>query len=173
VLLVEINIEEAILMGLKQAGIDFVASLPSSTLVPVLKKIEKDTDFVHVPVSHEADAIGICAGAWLGGMRPAFLCINEGLMMATYPLLSTVNNFGGFPLLLVVDHRGEFGDRYPWYFACGTHLPKILDSFQILYTRVWAREKITSEIVRGQHTARANRKPAAILLCGEDIYAMH
>jgi len=169
----ETKVATAILMGLKKADVDFVVSLPSSTLAPVIDKIAKDKRFVHVPVGNEADAIGVCAGAWLGGRKPAFLCINEGLVLATYPLLTTVNNFGGFPLLLVVDHRGEFGDRYPWYFACGTHLPRILDSFQIPYTMVSEKEKIITEIVRGQNTAQANGKPAAILLCGEDMYVMH
>jgi sulfopyruvate decarboxylase subunit alpha len=167
------EVASEILMGLKKADIDFVVSLPSSTLAPVIAAISENKQFTHVPVGNEADAIGVCAGAWLGGRKPAFLCINEGLMLATYPLLTTVNNFGGFPLLLVVDHRGEFGDRYPWYFACGTHLPRILDSFQILYTMVREKEKIVTEMVRGQNTAKANGKPTAILLCGEDMYVMH
>lgn len=169
----ETSVATAILTGLKKADIDFVVSLPSSTLAPVIGEIGQDKHFVHVPVGNEADAIGVCAGAWLGGRKPAFLCINEGLVLATYPLLTTVNNFGGFPLLLVVDHRGEFGDRYPWYFACGTHLPRILDSFQIPYSMVWEKEKIITEMVRGQNTAQANGKPAAILLSGEDMYVMH
>ena len=163
----------AIIAGLKQAGIDFVASLPSSALAPVIHTIMKDADFVHVPLANERDGIGVCAGAWMGGKKPAFIGMNEGVVMATYPLLSTMYNFGGFPLLMVIDHRGDFGDTYPWYFACGIQLPRILESFQIPYTIVREGSKLIDEIVLGQQTTEAYGKPVAILLSGEEIYVKH
>lgn len=164
---------KAIVTGLKQAGINFVASLPSSSLAPVIHIIMKDTDFVHVPVANERDAIGICAGAWLGGKKPAFIGLNEGLVLATYPLLSTIYNFGGFPLLIVLDHRGDFGDTYPWYFASGIQLPRILESLEIPYVIVRESNKLIAEIVRGQETTEAYGKPTAILLSGEEFYVKH
>lgn len=169
----EVEAVTAIVTGLKQAGINFVASLPSNSLAPVIHIIMKDADFVHVPVANEKDGIGICAGAWLGGKKPAFLTLNEGLLLATYPLLSTIYNFGGFPLLIIVDHRGDFGDIYPWYFASGIQLPRILESFHIPYTIVRESNKLIAEIVRGQETTEAYGKPAAILLSGEEMYAKH
>jgi sulfopyruvate decarboxylase TPP-binding subunit len=42
----ETNIATEILTGLKKADIDFVVSLPSSTLAPVIGKIAKDKRFV-------------------------------------------------------------------------------------------------------------------------------
>lgn len=164
---------KAIVTGLKQAGINFVASLPSTALAPVIHTIMQDADFMHVPVANEKDGIGICAGAWLGGKKPAFMVLNEGLVLATYPLLSTICNFGGFPLLIVVDHRGDFGDTYPWYFASGIQLPRILESFQLPYTIVRESSKLIAEIVRGQQTTEAYGKPAAILLSGEEMYVKH
>ena len=53
----ETNIAPAILTGHKMADIDFVVSLPSSTLAPVIGKIAKDKHFIHVPVGNEVDAI--------------------------------------------------------------------------------------------------------------------
>lgn len=163
----------AIITGLKQAGINFIASLPSTSLAPVIHAIMKDSDFIHVPIANEKDGIGICAGAWLGGKKPALMVMNEGLLLATYPLLSTLYNFGGFPLLMVIDHRGDFGDTYSWYFPTGIQLPRILESFQIPYTIVRESSKLIAEIVRGQKTTEAYGKPAAILLSGEEMYAKH
>ena len=167
------NAVNNVFIGLKQAGIDFVASLPSSSLAPVIHKVSKDETFIHIPVGNEADAIGVCAGAWLGGKRPVFLGINEGLVMASYPLTSVMHNFGGFPLLLVLDHRGDFGDSYPWYFACGIQTPRILDSLQIPYIIVRESERLIPEILSGQQTVEATGKPAAILLSGEEMYVRH
>src|SRR5688572_527027 len=107
---------DQVVAGLKQAGIDFVASLPSKSIAPVVRAISFDQDFTHVPVAHEGDAIGICAGAALTGKKPAILMQNCGLVMATYALLDTLYWFGGFPFLMVMDHRGAFGDDGGWIF---------------------------------------------------------
>ena len=44
--------------GLKQAGINFVASLPSRSLSPVIDAIAVNPDFIHVPLANEEDGIG-------------------------------------------------------------------------------------------------------------------
>ncbi len=166
----EADTAAAIVTGLKQAGVNFVASLPSNSLAPVIHTIMKDTDFINVPVANEEDGIGICAGAWLAGKKPAFMGLNGGLVVATYALLSTIYQFGGFPLLIIVDHGGDFGDPSPRYFGYGIQVPRILESFQVPYTIVRESNKLIAEIVRGQKTTEAYGKPAAILLSGEEMY---
>jgi len=98
------DVASATIAGLKEAGIDFVASVPSTVFSMV------------IPV---VGGIGVCAGARLGGKRPALLAENSGLLVASYALRS-LENFGGVPLLLLLDHRGVFGegDGY-WYFSTG------------------------------------------------------
>ncbi len=161
----------ALVTGLKQAGINFIASLPSRALGPAVYTIMNDADFIHVPVANEQDAIGICTGAYLGGKKPAFMGENSGLVLATYALLSSIHSFGGFPMLLVVDHRGDFGEGVGyWYFGSGIRLPRILESLHIPYTVVRESSKLIAEVVRGATTAELYAKPAAILLSGEEMY---
>ena len=115
-----------VLPGLKQAGIDFVASLPSQGIARLVGSIADDEAFMHVPVAHEGDAIGLCAGAYLVGRKPAVLMQNCGLMTATYALLDTLYWFGGFPILLVLDHRGSFGDVGGFIFhGYGIQVPRL------------------------------------------------
>ena len=57
----------ALITGLKEAGINFVASLTSTGIKHFLPSIMDDPYFEHVPVANESDGINICAGAWLGG----------------------------------------------------------------------------------------------------------
>ena len=59
--------------GLKEAGINFISSLPSKGCAPLIERIMKDVDFIHVPVANEEDAIAICAGASVVGKKTAFV----------------------------------------------------------------------------------------------------
>ena len=70
---------EAIYDGLKDAGIDFIVSVPCANLSKILEMIDKDEDIIHIPVTREEEGIGICAGAYLGGKKPAILMQNSGL----------------------------------------------------------------------------------------------
>lgn len=159
-----------IMLGLKQAGINFIASLPSKALAPLTDTLSNDEDFIHVPVANEADAIGICAGASLVGKKPAIVMQNCGLIMASYALLDSICWFGGFPFLMVLDHRGAFGDGGGFIFhGYGVQVPRLLDSFEIPYSVVDETNKITAEILRGAKTVEASGRPAAVLLSGEAI----
>ena len=124
----------AIITGLKQAGINFVASLPCSGFGYMELDIKDDPDFIHTPVAHEHDAIGLCAGASLAGKKPVFIAQNSGLIMATYALLDALYFFGGFPILLLLDHHGGFGDEAGYMFlGYGVQQAPMLEKFQILY----------------------------------------
>ena len=64
--------------GLKQAGIDFVAYLPETRLSEILPVLKADDAFMLVPVASEAEAVGIAAGASLGGKQPALYMEGTG-----------------------------------------------------------------------------------------------
>lgn len=162
---------EAIVTGLKEAGINFVTSLPCSAFREILPVIAADSQFTHVPVSNEGDAIGICGGAWLGGKKPALLAENSALALATHALMGWAYYLGGFPMLLMLDHKGDFGDGDGyWYFGGGRMTPPLLDVLQMPYAIVRERNKFAAEIVRGQKTTEAYGKPVAVLFSGEDVW---
>ena len=74
-------------------------------------------------------------------------------------------------MLLVLDHRGDFGDGDGyWYFGGGRITPPMLDLLSIPYTIVRESNRIVAELVRGQRTTQAFGKPAAVLLSGEEIW---
>ena len=99
----------ALIKGLKSAGIDFVTTLPSSAFTPVIPHIMRDPYFKHVPVGNESDGVVICAGAWMGGKKPALMMKNTGVVVSAHDLSGLECQYGGFPMLLIVDHRGSFG----------------------------------------------------------------
>ena len=159
-----VDVASATVAGLKEAGIDFVASLPSSVFMTVIPAVQDDPAFTHVEVTNEGDGVSICVGARLGGKRPALLAENSGLVLGAYALKS-MENFGGIPILLVLDHRGDFGegDGY-WYFSTGRIVSPLLEALQIPFTIVDETAGVADAIVRGSRTVEASRRPAAVLL---------
>ena len=143
------DVASATIAGLKEAGIDFVASVPSTVFSMV------------IPV---VGGIGVCAGARLGGKRPALLAENSGLLVASYALRS-LENFGGVPLLLLLDHRGVFGEGDGYcYFSTGESAVPLLQTLHIPFTIVDDTAGVTQAIVDGSKTVEASRRPAVVLL---------
>ena len=70
---------EAIYYAFKDIGIDFVVSVPCVNLSRILDMLDADDEITHIPVTREEEGIGICAGAYLGGKKPAILMQNSGL----------------------------------------------------------------------------------------------
>jgi sulfopyruvate decarboxylase TPP-binding subunit len=64
----------------------------------------------YVGVAHEGTGFGLCAGAWLGGKRPAALIENFGLFASAYHLLRGNYSYG-IPTLIVLEYRGDGGDQ--------------------------------------------------------------
>ncbi len=163
---------EEIITGMKEAGINFVSSVPSSSFTTLWYAIIEDPHFTHVEAGNESDAVSICAGAFLGGKKPAFVAENAGLVLATYALTGGRYFFGGFPIVLIVDHRGDFGENAGRHFYGWSHMsPVILNGLEIPYIIVNERNKFADAIVRSLKTAETFESPAAVLLCGEDVHA--
>ena len=72
------NLANRTVAGLKAAGIDFVSYIPETRLSEILPAMKADGSFTLVPVASEAEAVGIAAGAALGGKRAAVYM--EGLV---------------------------------------------------------------------------------------------
>lgn len=101
--------------ALKESGINFVAYLPDDQIHDAQKLITEDKDFTTVGVTNEGEAVAACAGAWLGGAKPALLIADSGFLVATWPLASLSVSYG-ILMLMIIAHRGEVGDRANWRF---------------------------------------------------------
>lgn len=151
--------------GLKRAGIDFIATLPFTQAARLLPALAREPAFTYVPVNNEGDGMVICAGAWMGGKRPAMIIENTALCVGAYALAGLDGMFGGMPMLLIVDHRGSYGDGGGyWYFSGGQMAPVVLDGLRIPYTTITEPSGLDEAIVRGQNTVEASSRPVALLM---------
>src|SRR2546429_6895234 len=93
---------------LAECGVKLVASLPDNWISGLITHLEGDTRFTHVPVNREESAIGLCAGAYMGGLGSAALMGASGFMTCIYAI-TKINYSYELPLLLLMKLRGTFG----------------------------------------------------------------
>ena len=159
---------DAVVDGLKRAGVDFVSLMPDSDFSVLQERVVNDQDFTYVPVSNEAIGVGVCVGAWLSGKRPALLVPTSGLLVAAWPLTSLCMAWS-LPLLLLIPYRGDIGDAF-WlmgpYKDTTEPLLKVLNAPYIVISK---NEEISSAIVDAQGSTISWQRPVAVLLTGETI----
>jgi sulfopyruvate decarboxylase subunit alpha len=160
---------DASISGLKQAGINFISLLPDSDWAQVQRATMDDPSFQCVPVSNEAIGVAVCAGAWLGGKKPALLIPTAGILAAAFPL-TTLNMQKNIPLVMVVPYRGSLGDGIWFMGPYNVTTEPVLKDLQVTYTVVAKIGEIAPAIRQAQLSAEAWLQPAAVLLTGEIIF---
>jgi sulfopyruvate decarboxylase subunit alpha len=147
--------------SLKKAGVDFVATLPDLKVVELIRAIDKDPALKHVPLCREEEGVGICAGAYLTGKKPAMVMQNAGLLNSCNALTTTCLQFQ-IPVLLLIYYAGDFGDR--GFATVGSVTEPVLDALG-LRTYILRKPDEVEQTIRGaQIVAEDSRRPVAILL---------
>ena len=79
---------------LRRAGFDFATGVPCSLIDGVLRNLETGRNILYAPAVREDVAVGLAAGAWLAGRRPAVLMQNSGLGTSLNALASLSLMYG-------------------------------------------------------------------------------
>lgn len=156
------NPSMAVYQGLKNAGIDFAASVPCVNLQQLLALVEGDAKIIHVPVTREEEGVGLCAGAWMGGRRPALLMQNSGLGNSINALAS-LDFLYETPLLMIISHRGCEGEPMVGQMPMGRLTARLLDTMDIAFFSP-APAQAEETVAQAWRAAAKNRRPVAVLL---------
>jgi sulfopyruvate decarboxylase subunit alpha len=151
----------AILDGLKKAGIDFIATLPDEKMLALIRAVEKDTAVKHVPLCREEEGIGICAGAYLAGKRPAIIMQNAGFLNSCNALTTTSLQFQ-IPILMLIYYAGDIGDR--GFTTLGAVTEPVLHALGFRTYILRKHEEIDDTLRGAQILADDSKKPVAVLL---------
>ena len=154
---------EAIYNGLKDAGIDFIVSVPCVNLSKLLNMIDEDDEITHIPVTREEEGIGICAGAYLGGKKTAILMQNSGLGNSINALKSLIELYE-FPLLMIMSHRGTEGENICGQIPMGKSTPRILEAMNYRFFKPTTPQGAYEDIRSSWDLSLENGKPVSILL---------
>src|SRR5512137_2840033 len=156
----DVNPSLAVYLGLRRAGIDFAASVPCVNLQELLAMLDADTEMIHLPVTREEEGVGICAGAWLGGRRPALLMQNSGLGNSINALAS-LDFLYKIPLTMIISHRGGEGEPIVGQVPMGRLTAPLLDLMRI--PRFSPRPESAEEAVQEAWLmAESRRSPVAV-----------
>lgn len=152
---------EKIINALKRVGVNFVASLPDASLVPLVEGLDKDNEIIHVPLSREEEGVGICAGANLGGKRCALMMQNAGLLNACNALTTTARQIE-FPMLLLILYAGALNDMaFP---MLGIVTEPVLTALGIPHYTLNKLEDAPSLIAGALVQAYNAQRPVAVLM---------
>lgn len=154
---------EAIYKGLKEAGIDFIVSVPCVNLSKLLNLIDEDDEIKHLPVTREEEGIGICAGAYMGGCKTAILMQNSGLGNSINALKSLTELYH-FPLVMIMSHRGTEGESICGQVPMGEATPRLLDAMDFTYSKPDSPEIAYEQVKESWNNSLKEGKPVSILL---------
>ena len=150
-----------IVKGLKKAGIEFIATLPDEKMVEVIRAIDRNRNFKHVPLCREEEGIGICAGAYLAGKKTAIVMQNAGFLNSCNALTTTSFQFQ-IPILLLIYYAGDIGDR--GFTTLGSVTEPVLQAMGIRSYILRNSDRINDTLRGAQILADDSKKPVAVLL---------
>jgi len=112
------------------AGAELVASLPDGWIAPLIKHLDDDKRFRHVPVNREESAVGLCAGAFFGGKPGVALMGASGFMTCIYAI-TKINYTYQIPMLFLITLRGAPGDDARYHVSNGLYLRSVIEAINI------------------------------------------
>jgi sulfopyruvate decarboxylase TPP-binding subunit len=159
---------QSLVKALRDAGINFVTYLPETRMSEILPILQCDSAFALAPVASEAEAIGIAAGASLGGKQAAVYMEGTGVFVSAYNLL-TVGERYGVPMLLLVSYLGSMEDQRSTflYSHYGTKMLPQLEALGIQYEILRDAQDIKAKIKNAVRMMHGLKQPVALLFTGE------
>ena len=100
---------EMVAAALKRHKVDLVTYVPDNVLRPLIELVHADPFFTAFAVAREEEALGINAGAWMGGRRGILLMQTSGFATLANSLASLPVPYQ-IPTLMLVSERGTMGE---------------------------------------------------------------
>jgi sulfopyruvate decarboxylase subunit alpha len=145
---------------LQDVGFDFFTGVPDSTLAGVIAALIARR--IYAPAVREDEAVGMAAGAYMGGKVPAVLMQNSGLGTSLNALIS-LNLIYRQPCLLLISWRGHDGKDAPEHLVMGQVMTKQLDLVRIPH-RTLKAETVREDLGWAAQAFMAQRIPVALLV---------
>lgn len=149
---------------LKNVGVRIMSALPETWLVHVIRMADDDPDMTLVRLAKEEEGVGISAGAHLAGVKSAMLMQNHGFLASVNGIVSCAQLYR-IPLLMMISHRGEFGEKDPWQTEGGGVTEHVLNALRIPYDRLDHADHVARRIAKAQTLAYSASRPVALLMC--------
>ncbi|MDA5558005.1 sulfopyruvate decarboxylase subunit alpha [Shimia sp. MMG029] len=155
------KMDQQIVNDLKAAGIDYVTSVPCKQLAGVIEVLDETSEIMHMPSNKEDEGMGLCAGAYMGGMKPCIVMQNTALGVVVNTL-ATLIQFYQIPLPMLISYRGEVGEPVACQVEMALHTKAILNQLHIP-TYHFHKPEDAAELPGILEYCQMSSKPVAIL----------
>src|SRR6266705_5189921 len=148
--------------ALKACDVKLISALPETWLVHLIRMADEDPDTILVRIAKEEEAVGISAGAHLAGVNSALLMQHHGFLAAINPIVSLALLYK-IPLLMLISHRGHFGEKDPWQTQGGLVTEPVLHALNIPTWHLTNSTDVYQRLKDAQTLANASLHPVAVL----------
>jgi sulfopyruvate decarboxylase subunit alpha len=159
---------DAVIAGLKGAGVSVVCYLPDSLLKELYPALDADPDIRTIRVTNEGEGAAICGGVFLSGKRAVLVMENSGLRAAIEPL-ARMGMGAGIPVVMLMSYRGDLGENNWWAIPHGMTMEPLLGAMRIPYRVVGKDGDIGRAIADALSWAYAAYYHASVILAGEIV----
>lgn len=157
---------DAIISGLKAAGVSIVCYLPDSLFKELYPALDADPDIRTIRVTNEGEGAAICGGIFLSGKRAVLIMENSGLRAAVEPL-ARMGMGAGIPVVMLMSYRGELGENNWWAIPHGMTMEPVLDAMRIPYRVVDEQRRIERSISEAFEWSYTAYYHSAVVIGGE------
>jgi sulfopyruvate decarboxylase subunit alpha len=163
---VSVKNSQLIFDAIKAADVRLISALPETWLVHLIRMVEEDPDTILVRLAKEEEGVGISVGAHLAGVKSAMLMQNHGSLASINAIVSLALLYK-IPLLMLISHRGDLGERDPWQCQGGLATIPVLRGLGIPHYPLEDPSHVRRRIQSAQCLAESSLTPVALLLSRE------
>jgi sulfopyruvate decarboxylase alpha subunit len=154
---------EILRAALKRNDVRLATYVPDNVLKPLIDAVAADPFFTAFSATREEEALGIAAGAWMGGMRGAMLMQTSGFATLANALGSLAVP-SQIPVLMIVSERGTLGEFNLGQALSRRSMRPILDALGIEHHTITRRDELAFILDRGMTQAFETQSPCAFIL---------
>lgn len=150
------------LNALQADGYDFFTGVPCSLLKGVIRRFDAEPSWGYVSAVREDSAVGLAAGAWMAGRKPAVFLQNSGLGVCLNALVS-LNLIYEIPALLVSTWRGQGGKDAPEHLVMGEIMQSYFDLIKLPW-RVLGKDTVAEDVAALTREIDRRRVPGGLIV---------
>ena len=148
---------------LKRNEVKLVTYVPDNVLNPLIKAIHADDYFNAFVTAREEEALGIVAGAWMGGMRGIVLMQTSGFATLPNAIASLALPYQ-IPVLLMVSERGTLGEFNVGQASVARTMRPVLDAMGMEHHTMSRLDEAEFILDRTIRQAVTTQHPACLIL---------
>jgi sulfopyruvate decarboxylase subunit alpha len=147
---------------LRENCVDFATGVPCGVLRHIIRNFADDASVLHVIANRESEAVGLAAGAFLGGKTPVVYMQNSGLFSSSNDIASLLVPYN-IPIFFVISYRGCEGEDAVQHLTTGRATESLLQSLGLSFV-VFDNQPLVRLVGSMFDSMHETRLPAFLLL---------